>query len=100
MKKKKVCNEDCFNCPYIDCIAGLVVQKEKRPYHKTGLDTSDKKAYMKAYNKKYYAAHAKERNAYYNEWKKTHEEEIKAKNRAYYLKRKGEKCSAQTADLT
>lgn len=62
MGVKEICNKDCFNCKFADCIldsryaSGDPILKEMREKRKAE-QKERKKLYMKAYNKKRKAVH-------------------------------------------
>lgn len=69
------CNEDCFNCPYDDCIGQRRDSAYYREYYKT-----HKEAIMKA-RRKYYQKNKKKIVKYRREWYQQNKERINAKRR-------------------
>lgn len=61
---KNKCNEDCFNCPYDDCVKTTRDASYYREYYKT-----HKEAIMKS-RKKYYEKNREKINAYRREWER------------------------------
>jgi len=108
------CNhEDCFTCPYSDCIlpdikltprAVLKVRKRYYKKHREELLEKQKQYYTK--NKEtrlaYQSEYAKrdyvreKRRAYNAEYRAKHREELNAKNLAkYYAKKEGKQCEVE-----
>ena len=88
--KKQVCNGDCFNCIYPDCIVDDHITKEEIAASKE-LDREAKwqdKDNRERHLAEYRAAHREEYNAYQNayqrEWREAHREEHNAYHREYY----------------
>lgn len=88
------CNRDCFSCQFPDCI-DTAYGDSKREYKKTGIVASSSADYFRQYNQLRKAY----RKAYDKQYQQSHREQINEKQKAYYWKRKGEKCSANGAEL-
>lgn len=65
----KVCNEDCLNCKFDDCIKG---------------DTSYISEHRKEYYREYYKKNKEKYSAYNKAYREKHREELNAKAREYY----------------
>lgn len=103
--------DDCFNCPYPDCIVNYVDTLKEAEFSDTDNDNSgnsdkkrfDKNEYNRKYMKKYYQEHKEyyrqyweknreRQNEYLKKYREEHREEILAKqrdrSRLNYQKRK------------
>lgn len=101
----EVCNKDCFNCPYEDCILDDLDLEDYEELDKIdqNIMTSDvnddwiakKREYQKNYyqnnkarmlekSKAWHEAHKAEMKAYKQAYYQAHKEEIKLKQRKYY----------------
>lgn len=69
-------HDDCFTCPFEDCIDGV---KEKKP---------DGESKRTDYHKEYYKKNREKILAMQKAYKDQHREEINSKRRAYYRDRK------------
>lgn len=103
-----MCNRDCFNCPYEDCIEeGMTYQEildiEGRDRGQAATRTEKQtrknersKAYYVTHKEQYhenYLKHRDERMAYYYDYYEKNKEVVKARKKRYYEKNK-EKVSA------
>lgn len=61
-KKEPICNENCFECQYSDCIVDMTPSERKKWYNQDWqLKNKEKmQVYHKVYNKKYYQEHKEE----------------------------------------
>ena len=82
-------HDDCFTCPYDDCIKGQgsIVKTKKKPYAQW---SEEAKQRARENMKRYYYSHLGERKAYSKKYYQEHKEEYKAK----YLKNKEAKREA------
>ncbi len=64
-------HDDCFTCPYVDCVS------EKGPRKKKSIPVAAKRQHKVEYDKKYYQAHKEQKRAYA---KKRYEERKKENN--------------------
>jgi len=76
-KRTAVCNKDCFNCIYEDCIVSV----------------KSKNKYNKEYQAKYRAEHREEIRKYQRRWYEENKEEENAKDRAKTKAKREEKYS-------
>lgn len=90
------CNRDCFNCIYEDCIDDSKGAGDKRPYIKRGIVASSKSEYEKIYHDLFYR---NKKKALQKRYAETHKEEISAWHKAYYRRKKGEQCSAESVSM-
>ena len=62
MGRKKICDENCFLCPYSDCIIEITPSERKKWYNQDWRIRNKEKmqSYYKVYNKKYYQEHKEE----------------------------------------
>lgn len=90
--KQPVCDRDCFNCPYPDCICNTLTSKdiaESRALDRTILNPGKKPMSEDAYerhkerSRRYYHAHKEQRAAYLKEYKRTHREQLKESDRRW-----------------
>jgi hypothetical protein len=82
-----VCNRDCFNCPYEDCVvdgesALEVARAEQRDQQAVCKPPEADRAYRKRYYEKHRAIETQRSRAYYQE----HRFELSDKKREYYLR--------------
>lgn len=90
------CDKDCFNCKYDDCIISernAVSGMTTRPYVKRNIVAKDRNEYNRIYHELFDKDKKAVRNKRYQE---THKEEVSAWHKAYYQRKKGEKCSAES----
>lgn len=93
MGRKKICNENCFLCPYTDCIAETTPSERKKWYNQDWRARNKEKC--KVYNKKYYQEHKEEiaiKTKIYRQ-KPLVKQRIKERERQYRLERKEKKHS-------
>ena len=81
MKQLKTCNEDCFHCPYPDCMR-LSSTLSSLDYPDPAGDK------RKAKQREYYAKNRERILAYQHEYRLKNLARIRAKDRAYYQARK------------
>ena len=88
-----ICNKDCFNCPYEDCINDEFDDNDFRELKKLDkelgeMNTTTGYEYDQYRKKKrqYYQTHKEERKAYQRSYYQTHKEERKEERRAYNRK--------------
>lgn len=61
-----ICNHnDCFTCPYEDCISKVEVEPERKKRGRKKLPPEEKAKHRQAYNKKYYEKTRVERHNIY-----------------------------------
>lgn len=61
-----ICNHnDCFTCPYEDCISKVEVEPERKKRGRKKLPPEEKAKHRQAYNKKYYEKTKAERHNIY-----------------------------------
>lgn len=61
-KKEPVCDENCFECKYPDCVVDITPSEKKKLYDENWRKRNKEKmqAYYKEYNKHYYQQHKEE----------------------------------------
>ncbi|MEY8320323.1 hypothetical protein AAK894_04480 [Lachnospiraceae bacterium 46-61] len=61
-KKEPVCDENCFECKYPDCVVDITPSEKKKLYNENWRKRNKEKmqAYYKEYNKNYYQQHKEE----------------------------------------
>ena len=69
-----VCDKDCFNCPYPDCIL-----RNEKEYKKQNIGLP---AYSKEYQKAYREKNREKLRNNHKRWYEQHREEISAKRKA------------------
>lgn len=74
----KICNEDCFNCKYDDCILDSLGRYNKEPEPK---EVSEKKMKNRIRMARYYQENKEAIKAQKKEYYYAHREEINAKRR-------------------
>lgn len=96
MSKQKVCNHDCFNCVYEDCIADDPLTYDEIKLSDSFINmgghtrTYDRDYYQKnrekilEKRKEYYKKNKGKLNAYGREWRKKNRESVNARFRRYY----------------
>jgi hypothetical protein len=114
-----ICNRDCFNCPYDDCVQDKLtyeevllsrktderikaerLQQRSNECIKTGKkgrprkvvhahETVERQEWMRSY----YIEHRAEKLAYQGKYNEEHAEEIRKKQREYYLAHREEKLA-------
>lgn len=77
MEENKVCNGDCFNCVYDDCI------------YDEGIDPT--KARKRETQRRYYEKHKEKMQAYKRQWYEEHKEHVRQQKREWYEKNKQKK---------
>lgn len=70
-----VCDRDCFNCTYSDCIQERMSSEERADIKARDIKTFGKKE-RKSGNPEYYQKHKEERKAYQREYYKRNKEKI------------------------
>lgn len=75
----EICNKDCFNCPYIDCIYDEEVD--------------EKKAMRRETQKRYYEKNKERWQAYKREWYEKNKEHCREQKREWYRKNKEKKLA-------
>lgn len=111
-----ICNEDCFHCPYPDCVrddltaatyAELAMlektiinpptlkQRESAAYQRAWYERNKEKVAVK--NRLYYEAHREELAAKKRAYREVHREELANKQRAYLEAKKKESISSMYA---
>lgn len=78
MRRAKRCNEDCFCCPYPDCIIGANPRAYDPDYYRLHRER------IQQTQKKYYEKNREKILAYQHEYYKENREKIAAQHRAYY----------------
>ncbi|WP_312611441.1 hypothetical protein [Oscillibacter sp.] len=104
MEKTSVCNQDCFHCPYQDCILETVPERdaeaESARIDKIAVDEYERKEITKkALKHQYYMAHREEQLAKSRKWRVENKERAKAGQRRWYYeksKHKHNKMGAAT----
>lgn len=89
-----VCNKDCLNCIYADCILDTVdareaaqLSRELDMYANSRTRGQERQA---AYWREYYQAHKDEITAERRQYNQTHKAAVAARRRKYYLAHKAE----------
>ena len=82
-------HDDCYTCPYPDCIASQEseVNKQKKKRGRKPMDPELKKKKKQAYRKEYYKKNKERLNAYMSEYYKGHKEEYRERSRKCYAKK-------------
>ena len=78
-------HEDCFSCPYPDCVVNDEKER-KAPPKKRGrkpMDPEEKRKKRSAYGKKYYAEHKDHLKDYMNNYYREHKAEYRARELKY-----------------
>ena len=78
-------HEDCFSCPYPDCVVNDEKER-KAPPKKRGrkpMDPEEKRKKRSAYGKKYYAEHKEHLKDYMNNYYREHKAEYRAREQKY-----------------
>ena len=89
-------HDDCFSCPYPDCInaaAATLAERKEGTALDRELAVSDKYQRQRAY----YAAHKDEIAARQRAYREAHKDEIAAQKRAYYAAHKDEIAAQKRA---
>lgn len=88
MKKENICNMDCFNCIYNDCIlpdtyvsADEVISSEKRDEFVEKIFSLPKKNILREQRKEYYEKNKEKRKKYACDYYWAHRDEINAKRK-------------------
>ena len=78
-------HDDCYTCPYPDCIASQEseVHKQKKKRGRKPMDPELKKKKRRAYCRQYYAEHKEAMNAYMNNYYREHKAEYRAREQKY-----------------
>ncbi len=100
-----ICNKDCENCPFDDCINDnmdaqdyresaqrdklCMTDRQKKKKAQNRRDYLKKREEKLAYSRAYYRAHKKEFAAYQKAYRAEHRERINAQNREYDRRNKG-----------
>lgn len=88
---ERICNRDCFHCPFEDCICDEMDHSDYREARRRDRDltvsVSEKEL---ARRKRYYAEHRETLLAYMQNYRHTHRDEIHAKRKIRYQKNKEE----------
>lgn len=81
----KICNKDCFNCPYEDCINDEMDHEDYREaaVRDRELFMTPKKRERAAYQKAYYEKNKEKRAAYQKEYREKNREKLAAGKKAY-----------------
>lgn len=77
-KRAKICNEDCFHCPYSDCIRDRAGAQGKK------LSSDERKKKRVEYHRERYRANRERILAQIHAYYRTHREKITAHQREYY----------------
>lgn len=82
---KKICEKDCFNCPYEDCINDEMDHEDYREAaaRDRELFITPKKRERAAYQKAYYEKNREKRVAYQKMYREKNREKIAAGKKAY-----------------
>ena len=82
---KKICNKDCFNCPYEDCINDEMDHEDYREaaVRDRELAMTPKKRERAAYQKAYYEANREKIAAGKKAYRETHREAYNRYHREY-----------------
>lgn len=96
--KKAVCNKDCFNCPYPDCVNGTLdmedyaeaaaldaalMASERGTTYKSVKKSPEQAAKASARRKKYYEEHRERSAATHHEWYMQNKEKVLATHTQY-----------------
>ena len=78
-------HDDCYTCPYADCIASQEseVNKQKKKRGRKPMDPELKRKKRSAYGKKYYAEHKEHLKDYMNNYYREHKAEYRAREQKY-----------------
>lgn len=77
-RRAKICNEDCFHCPYSDCIRDRAGAQGKK------LSSDELKKKRVEYHRERYRANRERILAQIHAYYRTHREKITAHQREYY----------------
>lgn len=93
-----VCNRDCLNCTFEDCVVDDITQEEReeinsRSKPKRVLSEASKQ-HAREYCKKYYQEHRAEFLAYRKSYYEAHKEECRRSTRERYQRKKRERENA------
>ena len=98
MHSQSVCNEDCFHCPYPDCVRDdltAATYAELATLEKTIINPPTlKQQKVAAYNRAYREANKEKLAAQKRAYREANKEKVAAQQRAYYEANK-EKVAAQ-----
>ena len=95
---RPVCNMDCFNCQFDDCICDILRNEDIEEIEARDRKFDKKKAQKEANNeraKAYYREHREEKLQYAKEYQAKHREELLPKKREYYQHHKAEYAANQ-----
>ena len=70
-------HDDCYTCPYADCIASQEseVNKQKKKRGRKPMDPEEKRKKRSAYGKEYYKKHKEHLKDYMNNYYREHKAE-------------------------
>lgn len=74
-------HNDCFTCPYPECIGEKAPGKKKKPGRKK-MDPEEVKKHRLAYQRKYYQEHKEKYKEYMISYYYEHKEEYRAREKA------------------
>ena len=77
-RRAKICNEDCFHCPYPDCIRDRAGAQGKK------LSSDERKKKRVEYHRERYRANRERILAQIHAYYRAHREKITAHQREYY----------------
>lgn len=88
-----ICNYDCFNCKYSDCIASDTITQEERKTINARNNTDKEYKHSEKSRKarrRYYREHIDSAREYQKKYQKDHEEELREYRKKYYQNHKDE----------
>lgn len=93
-----ICDKDCFNCPYDDCICNEFSEEDLEKINAlVEILTLPEKPPVSEKKRTYYERHKEERKAYQRDYYAKHKQEHAIRRRAYY-ERNRQKIIAQVRE--